>query len=244
MKYNLSIIVPIYQRYDLTLASLMSLYQMSNKKSIKFILIDDNSLDLRLYDRMIEFKEAVDNKSNFVVLARHSKTYGMLQFWKTLYEGIEFSSDCEYTMLTANDLLYNPYLIDVVIESTKMFKVDNVKCISFWQDHRRKYKDRYKDKGEFNKYFNVSGFVDGFLTLFQTDFMSKLKWEVQTDPNIDTSGVWQNINKQLEPYTILEYTESLAEHIGNIKSSMHIEQRSKEPLYSENTNLFKKPRIL
>jgi len=243
---DIGIIIPIYQRYDLTLASLYSLYFCKDFYNIKIVFIDDGSHDERLTALLKDFKKDKEKDYNTIDIIQHAENWGMYKYYQSIFEALKLMYDCNYVLFSANDILYNPYIFQVIRRSYHLFN-DNIKCIEYWIDSRSRYKDGYKSIKKFNSYFDTVLETDGFLSLFDRYFISHLNWDEirqRIDRREDSSFVWKFINEQLRNFKILRYKESLCQHIGNIKSSMHIRQREIESLVGLKCNLFKKPKIL
>ena len=239
-KYELGIIIPVFNRYYMTLMALDSLLHCGINKKMKFVIINDGSTDERVMKVIHEFKMKVEDGGAHAVIVNHAQNYGMENYWRTVRDGFENCSDCDYALYYANDIIVNPHLFEAVKASYGLFD-DKVKCVQFFRDCReRKWGSNNVNK-EFNKHFDYY-FFDGVLGLFQTEDIRELSM------NYNETGLpaWQEIDKEFErrEWEIISLKETLAEHIGDIQSVMHPEYRNYEKLFAINLNLWDRPKIL
>ena len=83
------------------------------------------------------------------------------------------------------------------------------------------------------------------MCLFEREYLSDLEIHGRASPG--GSSIWWNIQLQMRTHNfkILCYKETLAEHIGNVRSAMHPQYvRDKMPIYALGLNIWEKPKIL
>jgi len=141
-----------------------------------------------------------------------------------------------------DDGLYNKHLFDVVKKSYK-YLTKQIKCVTYWQDDRPSGRGK-EIECSYNRFFNIIKYVDGFMLLFEREYLDQLEIHGRTSPG--GSSIWWNLQLQMQShaYKILGYKETLAEHIGNVESSMHPEARKRLQIFAKDLNLWEKPKIL
>jgi len=248
-KYEIGIIIPTYNRYYLTSASLLSLSSCYNIKNTKIVLVDDKSEDFRIPRMLQGFQENFEKNPNCTVkIITHKERWGKWNLYKNFKQGLENTKDCEYIFFTPDDVIYNRYLFDVIRKSFQFFS-NEIKCITFWEDNRGiLWNNLSKNFGKFNEYFDYINCTDGFLVLFPQHFVSKLSWNINSKiaQKVGSTKIWGKISEQLQKYNIIRHIETLAEHLGNLQSAMlgNKERKLERYIYALNLNLWHKPKIL
>lgn len=238
-KYELGIIIPIFNRYFMTITALDSLLNCE-LKNVKVVIVNDGSTDKKVIDLINVYKNVLEKNNNKVVIINHPNNYGFANYWRTVRDGFDNCYDCDYALYYANDIIVNKELLKVIKKSYKYFS-DTIKCIQYFRDCReRKWGSNNVNK-EYNIYFDYY-FFDGVLGLFKMEDIKKIKFDFYGT----LKGAWQEIDDifKKNAWETISLKETLAEHIGNIQSVMHPEYRDIEKLYAINLNLWKKPQIL
>lgn len=239
-RFELGIIIPVFNRYYMTIMALDSLLHCEIDKKMKFVLINDGSTDEMVMKVIHDFKMKVEDLGAHAVIVNHAQNYGKDNYWRTVRDGFENCSDCDYALYYANDIIVNRHLFGAIKASYGLLD-EKVKCIQYFRDCReRKWGSNNVNKA-FNKDFDYY-FFDGVLGLFRTEDIQKLSM------NFNKTGLpaWQEIDKEFERrgWETISLKETLAEHVGDIQSVMHPEYRVYEKLYAINLNLWARPKIL
>lgn len=239
-RFELGIIIPVFNRYYMTIMALDSLLHCEIDKKMKFVLINDGSTDEMVMKVIHDFKMKVEDLGAHAVIVNHAQNYGKDNYWRTVRDGFENCSDCDYALYYANDIIVNRHLFGAIKASYGLLD-EKVKCIQYFRDCReRKWGSNNVNKA-FNKDFDYY-FFDGVLGLFRTEDIQKLSM------NFNQTGLpaWQEIDKEFERrgWETISLKETLAEHVGDIQSVMHPEYRVYEKLYAINLNLWGRPKIL
>jgi hypothetical protein len=244
-QYTLGIVISIYERYELLISSLYSLINCNGFENIKISIIDDGSQDKRiesLFDNLkLKNIKVVYNKNYF---NKGKEGYG-----STLKKAFDELYNCKYVLFLQPDIIINKYLFDVIKKSYKYFNND-VKCIDFFMDNRSDreciyFRQKYKHLGSYRKYFHYIKGIDGTLLLFERDFIEK-NFDFKHTATDLGSMVWQHLNQYFwdNNKKVIQYNESLAEHIGNNDSALNPSKRKEYPIYAYKLNLFSKPKII
>lgn len=237
IKHELGVIMANHNRYDLALACLHSLLQCEGVNDVRFILINDNS-DPRTSALLERFAKAQGNTH----VIYHEDTHGRELYHVTINRGLEAASDCRYIMFMPDDGIYNSHLFDVVKKSYKHLN-NQIKCVTYWKDGRPSGRGK-EIECEYDKHFEIAKYMDGFMILFEREYLDNIEIHGRTSPG--GSSIWWNIQLQMQSqgHKILRLKETLAEHIGNLTSSMHPEGRKKMPIHADSLNIWRKPKIL
>ena len=242
--YKLGIITPCHitqERYDISLAWITSMLNCRIPFKIKHVIVNDCSIpaaDLML----LEYAQIGKKKKIDVEIINHSKPWGKWALSKNFVEAIIHACECDYIISIPDDVLLNPWLFEVIEKALEYNRI-----MTFFKDTRGNIWNHEYNKNGFNKYFDYAPCCDGFLLLATWDTYNTVIKEVDEDEakSKHSTLVWRNANKYLVDYDILQYKESLAQHIGNPFSSMTNSPRNKERyIYAKDVNLWRKPLIL
>lgn len=236
--HELAVIMANHDRYPLVLASLTSMLQAHGSDKVRFILIDDNS-DMQTKRLLDDFARAQGNTQ----IIHHNFTYARDRYHETIKDGLEAASDCRYVMFAPDDGLYSPWLFDVVKKSLQYLQ-KQIKCLTFWKDDRSSGRGS-ETEGEYDRHFDILKYMDGFMVVFEREYLDGLEIHGRTMPG--GSSIWWNIQLQMKSHSfkILGYKETLAEHLGGMKSSMHPQAvRDAQPIWARDLNIWRKPKIL
>ncbi len=244
-KWEIGIPIPIYNRYYITSASFNSLMNCYGLTNVKVVIIDDCSPDPKVTPMLEGFKQGMEERGNKVEIYRHKKRWGKFALGQNFKQAMSHLHDTKYILFTPDDAIYNPYLIDVVKKCYQYFKDRSVKAITFFKDSRGTVWKGFEKKGIYNQFFEIHGCTDGFLTLFETNSIKKFNWN-KIKPTESSTRVWYTISSFLSVNKILLYDESLAIHLGNVKSAMlgGVTRSEKKYICAEDLNLWTKPKIL
>jgi hypothetical protein len=164
---------------------------------------------------------------------------------RNFVDGIKLLNDCDYIISIPDDVIINQRLYEVINKTYKYIAGD-VKAITYFKDKRRNIWGGVDD-GVYNDWFNYVSCCDGFLILARREtYQAMIKSVNEEEAEAQKSTmVWRNANKYLSAFKIIEYKESLAQHIGNSYSAMVGAPRNKERyIYAKDVNIFTKPEIL
>ena len=248
---KLGIVTPAYitqERHDISLAwtysmALCAEYIPSGLK-VKHVIIDDCSpCGQDIYELYYNYAK---HKPNFKVeVIGHTLRYGKWALNRNFLEGISALKDCDFIISIPDDVIINQHLFEV-IKKTYKYLAGNVKAITYFKDVRRDIWGGVSG-GQFNDWFNYVSCCDGFILLASRETYTAMIQRVDEKAAEagHTTMVWRNANNYLAGYKILEYKESLAQHIGNSFSAMVGAPRNTERyIYAKDINLFNKPGVL
>lgn len=253
-RFQLGIIVTVYNRYELLLMFLNDVKRWHDKKvKAKFVLVDDCSTDNRVNDLMFSFKKIMEKRGHTVELIKTEVNNGQWGHWKTLKLGFDNCRQCDYIFFTPPDSVWNPYILEVLKKSFSYLKGD-IKTLSYFKDTRNdkekctegyRQAPAYWETAYYDGYYQEVRHFDGFGNLFKSDYLEKLIWDVESPKNKNRGASWTWFREQiLADGKALRYMECLAEHTGNINSAMNSDIRIKQPLYAIDPMLIEKPHIL
>lgn len=254
---KLGIITPAYitqERHDISLAWAYSMVQAAEHipagMLVKQVIIDDCSPAgedvFKAYHSGVKFIKRFyfDVRTNTIRRGKWSLSKNFVDGVKQFcHEGETW----DYIISIPDDVLVNKYIFEAIYRSVYLFD-DEVRAITFFKDNRRDIWGKGISEGiVYNPHFKYAPSCDGFMLLSRTDdYRAMIKPVDEREAQAQGSTlVWRNVNKYLKKYAILEYNESLAQHIGNSYSAMVGAPRNKERyIYAHDVNLFNMPKIL
>jgi len=245
--YKLGIVTPCHitqERYDISLAWITSMLNCRIPFKIKHVIINDCSTEKAAL-MLLEYSQVA--KKIDVEIINHHKPWGKWALSKNFVEGIIQLAECDYVISIPDDVLLNPWLFETIAVTMDLIYIQhNIKAVTYFRDTRGAIWD-VGSSGEFDEFFNYAPCCDGFMLLATWITYNEMIKEVDEAEAKEKHStlVWRNANKYLADYDILEYKESLAQHIGNPFSSMTNSPRNKERyIYAKDVNLWRKPKIL
>jgi len=244
-KYELGIIMGVYERYDTLIATFQSLLNCPGFRDLKMIITDDCSQNPKIKEIIDEFKiiakpRGVDIYHDYLTPHRGREKYN-----ECLQSSFGHAKNCKYAVMIPDDVIVNPWLFDAIREGFKYY-TNQIKCIQYFQDsHSFRYKKHRSGPDHKSGFFYETLYQDGVLTCYETAAIEGMRFECR--PTSMGTGVWNKWRNEFHigrGFTGLCYKESLVEHIGNQLSVLNSDERRRNPIYGINVNLFEKPIIL
>ena len=248
---KLGIVTPAYitqERHDISLAWVYSMVKLAeyipSGLKVKHVIIDDCSpCGQDVYEA---YYSGISRLHNYKLIVQgNGARRGKWALSRNFLDWLRGLSDCDFIISIPDDVLINQHLFEV-IKNTYKHLTGNVKAITYFKDVRRDIWGGVSG-GQFNDWFNYVSCCDGFILLASRETYTAMIQRVdekQAEAG-HTTMVWRNANKYLADYKIIEYKESLAQHIGNSFSAMVGAPRNTERyIYAKDINLFNKPGVL
>ena len=247
-KYDLGIVTPVHitqERHDIALAWIYSMLQIKVPKGfkIKHVIFNDHS---PAPDPIYEYQ----NRAEYNIhIYTPSELQGKWNLGNNFREALTYMHDCKYVISIPDDMLLNPYLFEIIDYDLQDASIwEHADAITYFRDTRGNiWGNDISGKDLDIDHYNVAPCCDGFLLLAKYEtYKNMMGWINPAEAESKGSTlVWRNCNKYLREGVILQYEQSLAQHIGNPFSSMVGAPRNKERyIYGENVNLFEKPEVL
>jgi len=250
MKYKLGIITPVHikaRRHDITLAWIDSMLRSQIYYPIKHVIINDGSEECGNTLLAKYQAEASTVQPNLHIFELYNeKRKGKWFLAKNFLQGLSEMKDCEYILSCPDDVLLNPWIFEAINVSLPL--LEKVSGITFFKDIRANMWNLIPNHGNrYDNHFNRCGSCDGFLLVCKNKVFNEMVEDI--DPDFARAQkatlIWRYANKNHLKGDILEYKESLSQHIGNPFSAMTNETRKLERfIYARDVNLWRKPDIL